>query len=73
MNSLGGTKSKDRGTPIWFYSRKVFQNHYLWSPYLLIDFTVASSFHIPSPNRSIRKILMPGVRDAKNAPRRPEL
>lgn len=45
----------------------------LWSPYLLIDLTVASSFNIPRPKTSIRIILTPGIRDARIAPRCPEL
>lgn len=53
---------------------KFYDNSFnLWSPNLLIDFTVASSFHMPKPKISIRNMLTPGVRDAKIAPRRPEL
>jgi hypothetical protein len=54
-----------------FTSRAASYN--LRSPNLLIDFTVASSFHIPDPIRSICIMLTPGVKAAKSAPRRPEL
>jgi hypothetical protein len=49
------------------------ESYNLRSPNLLIDFTVASSFHIPDPIRSIRIMLTPAVEAAKSAPRRPEL